>query len=285
MAIGRVFINYRRDDSIGTAGRLHDRLAQAFGRDRVFMDVDHIPAGVDFVDHLHRQVAACKVFLVIIGLHWLNAKDDVGGRRLEDPDDFVAVEIAAALGRDIRVIPVLVDGATMPKASDLPDQLKPLVRRNATEVRNSQFGRDADALVQKVRDAFGVATSPKFTIPRLPARLFVSFAAVLAVLIGGFALHSFVGDDSAEQKAWTTASTENLIDSWNKYLAKWPQGAHASQMRAKIAERQQNRQFGTLAGNVNGVTTATYTPDGKSVLTNSTMTDRYAQQEYRRLFA
>jgi hypothetical protein len=277
MAIGRVFINYRRDDSIGTAGRLHDRLAQSFGRDHVFMDVDHIPAGVDFVDHLHKQVSACKVFLVIIGLHWLDAKDDNGVRRLEDPDDFVGVEIAAALGRDIRVIPVLVDGATMPKASELPDHLKPLVRRNATEVRNSQFGRDADALVQKVRDAFSDRAPPKFTIPRLTARPFIPVAAALALLIGALALYSFVGGNPAEQEAWTTASTGNLIDSWNRYLTKWPQGAHASEMRAKITERQQNRQIGTMIGNVNGVTTATYTPDGKGILTNSTMGDRYAQ--------
>jgi WD40 repeat protein len=213
---------------------------------------------------------------VIIGLHWLNAKDDNGVRRLEDPDDFVGVGIAAALERDIRVIPMLVDGATMPKASELPDHLKPLVRRNATEVRNSQFGRDADALVQKVRDAFSDGAAPKFTIPRVAARPFILFAT-LALLVGAFALCSFIGGNSAEQEAWTTASTGNLIDSWNKYLTKWPQGTHASEIRAKITERQQNRQIGTMVGNVNGVATATYTPDGKGILTNSTMADRYAQ--------
>jgi hypothetical protein len=115
------------------------------------MDVDHIPAGVDFVDHLNTQVAACDVFLAVIGPHWLDAVDDSGRRRLENPDDFVAVEIAAALTRGIRVIPVMVDGAAMPKASDLPAPLMPLVRRNAVEVRNAQFGRDAEALVEKIR--------------------------------------------------------------------------------------------------------------------------------------
>jgi hypothetical protein len=112
---GKIFISYRRDDSIGTAGRLHDRLAQAFGRNNLFMDVEHVPAGVDFVDHLHSQVAACDVFLAVIGLNWLNAKDDEGRRRLDNPDDFVTIEIAAALARNIRVIPVLVDGARIPK--------------------------------------------------------------------------------------------------------------------------------------------------------------------------
>jgi tetratricopeptide (TPR) repeat protein len=150
---GKIFINYRRDDSIGTAGRLHDRLAQTFGRKNLFMDVDHIPAGVDFVDCLHSQVAACDVFLAVIGPNWLDAKDDSGRRRFDNPDDFVTIEIAAALARNIRVIPVLVDGARTPKADKLPDSVKPLVRRNAVEVRNTQFGRDAEALANKVREA------------------------------------------------------------------------------------------------------------------------------------
>jgi tetratricopeptide (TPR) repeat protein len=149
----KIFINYRREDSIGTAGRLHDRLAQTFGRDNLFMDVDHIPAGVDFVEYLNSQVAACDVFLAIIGPNWLNVKDKRGRRRFDNPDDFATIEIAAALARDIRVIPVLVDGARMPNAERLPDSVKPLVRRNAVEIRNTQFGRDAEALANKVREA------------------------------------------------------------------------------------------------------------------------------------
>jgi hypothetical protein len=141
---GKIFINYRRDDSIGMAGRLHDRLAQTFGRDKLFMDVDHIPAGTDFVAHLNSQVAGCDVVLVVIGPNWLGVKDESGGRRLDNPDDFVAIEIAGALARDIRVIPVLVDGARMPKASELPDSLKPLARRQAVDVRHSHFGHDAE---------------------------------------------------------------------------------------------------------------------------------------------
>src|SRR5690349_6266227 len=141
-----IFINYRREDSIGSAGRLHDWLAQTFGQQNIFMDVDSIPVGVDFVADLNSQVAACDVVLVVIGPNWLDAKDESGRRRLDNPDDFVAIEIAAALARDIHVIPVLVDGARMPKASELPDPIKPLVRRNAFEMRNAQFRRDADAL-------------------------------------------------------------------------------------------------------------------------------------------
>jgi TIR domain/PDZ domain len=148
-----IFINYRRDDSMGMAGRLYDRLAQAFGQENLFMDVDHIPAGVDFVNHLNNQVAACDVFIAVIGPNWLDARNEQGDRRLHVPGDFVTIEIAAALARDIRVIPVLIDGARMPKAGDLPEPLKPLVRRHAVNLRHDQFGRDAEALIEKVREA------------------------------------------------------------------------------------------------------------------------------------
>jgi formylglycine-generating enzyme required for sulfatase activity len=180
---GSIFINYRREDSIGTAGRLHDRLAQAFGHDRLFMDVDHIPAGVDFVSYLQEQVGACEIFLALIGPHWLTAKDAQGRTRLDNPHDFVVVEIAAALARNIRVIPVLIDGAQMPSAEELPQALKALSRRNAVEVRNSQFGRDADGLVQKIRGATKAPAWP---------RTWAFAAAGLVMLLGaGAALYEF----------------------------------------------------------------------------------------------
>jgi hypothetical protein len=152
---GKIFINYRRDDSSGTAGRLHDRLRQTFGRENLFMDVDQIPVGVDFEAHLNTQVAACDVMLVVIGPNWLRARNKAGQRRLNQSDDFVAIEIATALARNIRVIPVLVDGARMPKASELPDALKPLVRRQAVGVRNANFGQDAQSLIARMREPSG----------------------------------------------------------------------------------------------------------------------------------
>jgi TPR repeat protein len=147
----KIFISYRRDDSAGTAGRLHDRLAEKFGHSNLFIDVDNMPAGTDFVEYLGKQVAICDIFLCAIGPHWLDNKDDEGRRRLDQPDDFVRVEIAEALKRKIPVIPVLIDGARVPKARELPDDLAPLTRRQAVELRNSQFGRDADALTQQIR--------------------------------------------------------------------------------------------------------------------------------------
>jgi hypothetical protein len=113
---GNIFINYRRDESGHVAGRLHDSLAPKFGRKKLFMDVDNIPVGKGFENYLKSQVAACDAMLAIIGPNWLTAKDENGQRRVDNPEDFVVIEIGAALARDIPVVPVLVDGARMPKA-------------------------------------------------------------------------------------------------------------------------------------------------------------------------
>ena len=150
---GNVFINYRRDQTGDFAGRLHDRLRAAFGRNKIFMDVDNIPVGLDFAEYLQSQVAACDAMLSIIGRKWSNAMDENGQRRLDDPNDFVVIEIAAALARDIPVVPVLTDGALMPKESELPDSLKPLARRHAVQIHRDNFGSDAEALVKKLREA------------------------------------------------------------------------------------------------------------------------------------
>jgi tetratricopeptide (TPR) repeat protein len=147
---GNIFINYRREESGDVAGRLYDALAQRFGHTKIFMDVDNIPAGSD---PLESQVAACDAMLAIIGPSWLNAKDETGCRRLDNPDDFVAIEIEAALAHKISVIPVLVDGARMPTMRWLPDPLKPLARCQAVEVHQPHFDQDAEAVIQTVREA------------------------------------------------------------------------------------------------------------------------------------
>jgi hypothetical protein len=142
-----VFISYRREDSAGHAGRLFDRLRGALGPDRVFMDITGIEAGVDFVETLETAVASCDVLLTIIGPEWLACTDATGVRRLDDPSDFTRIEIAAALQRHVRVVPVLVGGAQMPPASRLPDELKPLARRQAIELRDTRWDADADHLI------------------------------------------------------------------------------------------------------------------------------------------
>jgi hypothetical protein len=177
----RIFISYRRQDSIATAGRLHDRMIREFSRGDIFMDVDSIPAGVDFVEHLDEQVARCDVLLAIIGPNWLaGARESSGVQQTGSRKDFVLVEIVSALNRDIRVIPVLVDGAALPKAEDLPESLRPLVRRNAVEVRNTQFHADAARLIEKIRE--GKRTNLKYASARRLAAIFgVSFLIIAAV--------------------------------------------------------------------------------------------------------
>jgi hypothetical protein len=147
----KVFISYRREDSAGHAGRVHDRLGREFGRDLLFMDVDGISFGANFVKVLGEKVATCDVLLAIIGPGWVDARDENGQRRLDNPDDFVRIEIAAALKRDIPVIPILLEGVEIPKAHQLPDDLKDLALRQALNVRHASFHADMDKLIHGLR--------------------------------------------------------------------------------------------------------------------------------------
>lgn len=130
---GSVFISYRRGDAGDVVGRIYDRLVDRFGKQYVFKDVDSIPLGVDFRKHLSDSVGQCKVFLAIISRGWVQQAD--GERRIEQGNDFVRIEIEAALHRNIPVIPVLVQGASLPAENELPPSLRELAYRNATPVR------------------------------------------------------------------------------------------------------------------------------------------------------
>jgi len=155
-----IFISYRREDAAGHAGRLFDRLAARFGKDSVFMDVEGIEAGVDFVETIEGAVGRCAVLLAVIGRNWLNGKDAQGRRRLDDPQDFVRLETASALGRKVRVIPVLVEGARMPGADELPEDLRGLARRQALELRDSRWEADIQALIGVLERVLAPAASP-----------------------------------------------------------------------------------------------------------------------------
>ena len=148
MASPKIFISYRRDDSAGHAGRLFDRLAGHFGPAQVFRDIDTLAAGEDFVQAVRERVQGCDVLLTLIGTRWLSAADEDGRWRLADENDLVRTEIAIALQRNLRVIPVLLQGAAMPKAKDLPAELGALARRNAVEIRDTSFDRDLAQLLQ-----------------------------------------------------------------------------------------------------------------------------------------
>ncbi len=151
MASSTVFISYRREDSAGHAGRLFDRLAGKLGRDRVFRDVDNIRPGEDFTDVVRERIHSSEVLFVLIGPRWLTATDADGARRLDDPNDTVRLEIETGLQGKIRVIPVLLPGATMPKTKDLPGTLAPLVKLNAYEVSETHFDQDVLKLLGEVK--------------------------------------------------------------------------------------------------------------------------------------
>ncbi|MFN8061614.1 MAG: TIR domain-containing protein [Vicinamibacterales bacterium] len=144
-----IFISYRRDDSAGHAGRLFDHLKFRFGVHQVFMDVCDIQPGSDFVDVINRAVGSCDVLLAVIGHGWLVGPDGTK-RRLDVAHDFIGLEISTALARKIRIIPILVEGAQMPAAADLPEGLRPFTRRQAVELRHSRWDDDVEALVHEV---------------------------------------------------------------------------------------------------------------------------------------
>lgn len=152
-----IFVSYRRDDSRHAAGRLADDLAQAFGPECIFRDIEGIDPGVDFARALETALAACVVMLVLIGPRWLQVQDPQGRRRLDRPDDWIRQEIASALERDIRVVPILLEGAPLPEADDLPPALRPLVRRQALELSDMRWRGDLQRLVDTLSRVPGLA--------------------------------------------------------------------------------------------------------------------------------
>lgn len=155
-----MFISYRRVDAAGHAGRLFDRLAAHFGKDAVFMDVEGIEAGVDFIEVIEQAVGGCAVLLAVIGRSWSTCTDERGRRRLDDPQDFIRLEIGSALARKVRVVPVLVEGALMPPVESLPEDLRPLARRQAVELRDSRWDSDVEALIAVLERILAMDRSP-----------------------------------------------------------------------------------------------------------------------------
>ena len=203
---GRIFISYRHEGSSGDAGRLRDYLKEVFGPHTLFIDSD-MPIGVKFKDHLHDQLNECGVFLAIIGRNWLNACDEDGHRRLDDADDWVRVEIASALARGIKVVPVIIDDGVIPKPSDLPSDLKSLPEFQAFRVRNNQFERDSAALADKLREALGQTNAPTANEERLIKSIVQKYRSLITerprfwkalgilgviflMMLGGLAYHS-----------------------------------------------------------------------------------------------
>ncbi len=204
MSNGNIFISYRRDDTSGHAGRIYDRLKDRFPG-RVVMDVTSIDLGEDFVEEIERQLGTSLVFIELIGREWATIADQAGRRRLDHPNDFVRLEVAIALRRAITFIPVLVEGASMPDGSSLPEDIAPLTRHNALTITESDFDHDVERLIHKLETVFGGPggfVPPRSSVfpprKRHPARvalLIVIGVVVLFVvgLIGLFVLSFIIG--------------------------------------------------------------------------------------------
>jgi hypothetical protein len=217
-----IFINYRREDSSGHAGRLYDALAERFGDDHVFMDVDAIDPGEDFTQVVEQSVGSCDVLLAVIGRRWVTTADSAGRRRLDNPSDWVRVEIQTALDRaDTRVIPTLVQGAEMPRSNELPEPMRKLSHRNAVKLSDTGWRHDVERLIRSLEEIAGAApesppvrrrpdwTRSRWFVPGLVGAV-VSVLAVIAALV----LFSGNGDGaSAEERAYVRQTDALLTNS------------------------------------------------------------------------
>ena len=183
---GKVFLCYRREDSGGYAIGIQERLKRDLGADVLFMDIDSIPFGKNFVKILDHEVAKCVVLLAVIGQNWLDARDEDGKRRLDNPNDFVRIEIAAALRPDIPVIPILLNGVRIPSANMLPGELGELSVRHGIDVRHSSFPSDVERLVRGVQALLNELTHNKTCNLKTNSLVRTYFASMLRL----------TGDDS-----------------------------------------------------------------------------------------
>jgi len=174
-----IFVSYRRDDRPGFAGRLTETLEGAFGAEHVFRDIEDIRPGEDFVATIHSRLQRVDVVLAMIGPAWLDARKD-GERRLDDPDDFVRLEIASALASEKPVWPVLVGGASMPTDRDLPESIRDLARRQAVVLSDVGWKDDVARLIGALR--------PLLATPRRRRRLSPGLSAGLLVMLGALFL-------------------------------------------------------------------------------------------------
>ena len=199
-----VFISYRRDDTAGEAGRLADDLGERFGRSRVFIDVDSIPLATNFEERIQVALDSCQVVLVLIGRDWLTARLPSGERRLDAEGDYVRQEVAAALERnDVAVVPVLIEGAPMPSAEDLPSDIAALAKINAVDLTNKRWRADVGTL-SAIAQRYDRWWSRALT--RLRARMVLTILIVVAVIVavaiiasGGVFDDSSGGKTAAEQ--------------------------------------------------------------------------------------
>jgi hypothetical protein len=214
------FISYRREDAAGYAGRLRESLERRLGVSRVFRDVDTLRPGQDFVQAIESRLSDCAVMLAVIGREWASARDLAGNRRLDEPFDFVRLEIAAALAKPhVLVVPVLVEGASMPAPAELPENIRSLSRRHAVSVRDETWDSDVDRLVNVIESAISMRDPSRADAPISGARLWV--AAALAVIIVGLLVFNGNRNRGGGSDAGASA-TEPAADATSRPAASQP---------------------------------------------------------------
>ena len=186
----KIFISYRRDDTAGRAGRLFDVLVARFGARNVFQDVAAIEPGTDFTKRVDDAIAQSDAVLVVIGADWLTMRDPGGTPRLDEPDDDVRREVGAALAADVRVVPVLVGGATLPAGTDLPEALQPLAQRQAVTLRDATWHQDVDGLIRRL-EGEELIDAPRRRWP-------VVAAAAVALIAAGLGGWIWLGGDDTD---------------------------------------------------------------------------------------
>lgn len=252
----RIFISYRRDDAAGDAGRLADHLQRRFGRDRVFLDIDTIDPGTDFVQVLHASLQETAAVLVVIGPRWTTARDAAGARRLDNATDFVRLEVEAALARTIPVVPVLMQGAAMPRADELPVPLASLATRQAAVIDHAEFHDDVERLCDRLEKMIAGATPTRWQV----AQRWVPAAGMVAALAMGLAYWALLTPNEKPEAETTTGSaTSSDANAGTSATTAGPEGAKEPGQSPRVnellaaAEAQRGRnQFteamATLAG-------------------------------------
>lgn len=250
--MGSVFISYRREDSQGQARALFQDLVARLGRSAVFMDVDSIALGRDFREVLQERLATCDLMLVLIGPDWLSGTDRTGRRRLDNPADYVCLEIAAALERKIPIAPLLLQGAQMPTAEQLPESIRELAYRNGFELSHNRWDSDVQELMKRLGLAARADAPPSegpaplappvpaAAQPRKKAWIAIGAVALLALAVAG---GGFLYRDQPEAAPETKVAAAPAAD-----RAKAPEPTHLfdaadSQLRISTANTYASRPF------------------------------------------
>lgn len=161
----KIFISYRVQDTSADTGRLVDTLKQVFNEEQIFMDIEKLEPGVDFRLALAKSLETCDVLFAVIGPEWIGTKDTNGNPRIKQPEDWVRIELETALKRDIRVIPVLVRGASLPAMEDLPESLYPLLNRQTYEISNKRWAYDTDQLINFLKKIGFIPKRTEIPVP------------------------------------------------------------------------------------------------------------------------